>query len=141
MFPVTPEKEKALRDRLDSLGIYEKDIRESFIRSQGRGGQKVNKTSSCVYLKHIPTDTEVKCQKTRSQGLNRYYARVLLFEKIERAVRGEESEEEKRIAKIRRQKRRKSKRAKDKMLRDKHIQSIKKAGRSFRSEESDESPE
>lgn len=140
MFPVTPEKEKALRDRLDSLGIYEKDIRESFIRSQGRGGQKVNKTSSCVYLKHIPTDTEVKCQKTRSQGLNRYYARVLLFEKIERAVRGEESEEEKRIAKIRRQKRRKSKRAKDKMLRDKHIQSIKKAGRSFRSEESDESP-
>ena len=130
MFPVRPEKEKALREKLDSLGIFEKDIDESFIRSQGSGGQKVNKTSTCVYLKHLPTGTEVKCQKTRSQGLNRYYARELLFEKIERKIKGEESEEEKRIAKVRRQKRKRSKRAKEKMLREKHLQSSKKAGRS-----------
>ncbi len=82
MFPVSPEK-KAIRKKLDDLGIYEKDIKESFIRSHGRGGQKVNKTSTCVYLKHIPTGTEVKCRKARTQGLNRYYARVLLLEKIE----------------------------------------------------------
>lgn len=132
MFPVRPEKEKALRTKLDSLEIYEKDIEESFIRSRGRGGQKVNKTSSCVYLKHIPTGTEVKCQKTRTQGLNRYYARVLLYEKIERVIKGEESEEAQRIAKIQRQKRKRSKRAKDKMLADKKIQALKKAARSLK---------
>ncbi|MEN8262998.1 MAG: peptide chain release factor-like protein [Nitrospirota bacterium] len=131
MFPVRPEKEETLRKKLDSLGIFEKDIEESFIRSQGKGGQKVNKTSSCVYLKHIPTGIEVKCQKTRSQGLNRYYAREMLYEKIEREIKGEESEEEKRIAKIRRQKRKRSKRAKDKMLQEKHLQSMKKKDRSF----------
>ena len=131
MFPVRSEKEKALREKLDSLSILEKDIEETFVRSQGKGGQKVNKTSTCVYLKHLPTGTEVKCQKTRSQGLNRYYARVLLFEKIELQVKGKESEEEKRIARIRRQKRRRSRRAKEKMLDEKHHQSTKKAGRSF----------
>lgn len=131
MFPVRPEKEEALRKKLDSLGILEKDIEESFIRSQGKGGQKVNKTSSCVYLKHIPTGTEVKCQKTRSQGLNRYYAREMLYDKIEREIKGKESEEEKRIAKIKRQKRKRSKRAKDKMLQEKHLQSMKKKNRSF----------
>ena len=131
MFPVRPEKEEALRKKLDSFGIFEKDITESFIRSRGRGGQKVNKTSSCVYLKHIPTGTEVKCQKTRSQGLNRYYAREMLYDKIEREIKGKESEEEKRIAKISRQKRRRSKRAQEKMLQEKRLQSIKKEKRSF----------
>jgi len=135
MFPVRPEKEKALRERLESLGIYERDIKESFIRSGGKGGQKVNKSSTCVYLKHIPTGTEVKCQKTRSQGLNRYYARLLLYEKIEREIKGRESEEAKRIAKIRRQKRKRSKRAKEKMLTEKRLHSIKKAQRSFKYQE------
>jgi len=88
MFPVRPEKEEALRRRLESLGISEDDIRESFIRSGGRGGQKVNKASTCVYLKHIPTGIEVKCQKTRSQGLNRYYARQILCDKVEALIKG-----------------------------------------------------
>lgn len=132
MFPVSPEKEKTLRERLNKLGIYEKDLEESFVRSGGRGGQNVNKVATCVHLKHIPTDIEVKCQKARTQGLNRYYARVLLFEKIERLIKGKESEEEQRIAKIRRQKRKRSKRAKEKMLAEKKLQSAKKAGRSSR---------
>ncbi len=132
MFPVNPEKENALRAKLDSLEIYEKDIKESFIRSRGKGGQHVNKTSTCVYLKHIPTGVEVKCQKERSQGLNRYHARVLLFTKIERLLKGKKSEEEQRIAKIKRQKRKRSKRAKEKMLAEKHLQSMKKQERSFR---------
>ncbi len=131
MFPVSPEKEKALKEKLRSLGILEKDIQESFIRSGGKGGQNVNKVATCVYLKHLPTGTEVKCHKTRSQGLNRYYARVMLYEKIEREIKGKESEEAKRIAKIRRQKRKRSKRAKEKMLDEKKQQSRKKAGRSF----------
>jgi protein subunit release factor B len=132
MFPVRHEKEKALRQKLESLGIYEKDIKESFIRSGGKGGQKVNKTSTCVYLKHIPTGIEVKCQKERSQGLNRYYARLILYSKIEALIKGKQSEEAKRIAKLRRQKLRRSKRAKEKMLREKRMQSIKKKERSFR---------
>ena len=129
MFPVSPEKEKTLKEKLNSLGMYEKDMKETFVRSQGHGGQNVNKTSTCVHLKHIPSGTEVKCQKTRSQGMNRYYARILLYEKIERSEKGRQSEEEQRIAKIRRQKRKRSKRAKEKLLEEKRIHSIKKAGR------------
>ena len=135
MFPVSPEKEKALKIKFDSLGISEKDIEESFVRSQGKGGQNVNKTSTCVYLKHVPTGTEVKCQKSRSQGLNRYYARVSLYEKIDRIKRGKESEEQQKIEKIRRQKRKRSKRAKEKMLDDKHLHAAKKSERSYRHEE------
>jgi protein subunit release factor B len=134
MFPVSPEKEKAFRKKLDDLGIFEKDIEESFICSGGKGGQHVNKVATCVQLRHLPTGTEVKCSKARTQGMNRYYARALLYEKIETAVKGEESKEAKRIAKIRRQKRKRSKRAKDKMLAEKKHQAGKKASRSFKPE-------
>jgi len=126
IFPITPQKEKTLTDKMEVLKIREEDIEESFIRSSGRGGQKVNKTSSCVYLKHIPTGIEVKCQKERSQALNRYHARMLLVSKIERMITGQESEEIQRIEKIRRQKRKRSKRAKEKMLADKAMVSEKK---------------
>ena len=132
LFPVREEKEKALRQKLEGIGVYEKDIEETFIRSGGKGGQKVNKASTCVYLRHIPTGIKVKCQKARTQGLNRYYAREILFEKIEGLIRGRESEEEQRIAKIRRQKRKRSKRAKEKMLADKKLHSFKKRERAYR---------
>jgi len=131
-FGVSPDKEKALAERMDALGIREADIVEKFIRSGGRGGQNVNKVATCVYLKHLPTGTEVKCQQERSQSLNRYLARRILADKIESAVLGKESEEEQRIAKIRRQKRKRSKRAKEKMLADKRRVGEKKQGRSFK---------
>jgi peptide chain release factor len=130
MFPVGPSKEKELQQKMEELGIREEDIEESFIRSGGKGGQHVNKTSTCVYLKHVPTGVEVKCQEGRSQGLNRYRARVLLLNKIDEMVRGEESRERQRIEKIRRQKRKRSKRAKEKMLAEKRITSEKKKLRS-----------
>lgn len=119
-FGVGLDKEKALREKMIHLGIREQDIVEGFIRAKGPGGQNVNKTSTCVYLKHIPTGIEVKCQKERSQALNRYIARKLLVSKIETLILGKVSEKIQRIEKIRRQKRRRSRRAKQKMLEAKH---------------------
>jgi peptide chain release factor len=130
IFPVSQAKEDALREKMASFNIREEDIEESFVRSGGHGGQNVNKTSTCVYLKHLPTGIEVKLQKERSQGLNRYLARVLLVKKIEGRVMGAQSEEIQKIEKIRRQKRKRSKRAKEKMLADKAVQSEKKKLRS-----------
>lgn len=126
IFSVNPLKEKQLREKMKGLNIREENIQETFIRSGGRGGQHVNKTSTCVYLKHIPTGIEVKCQEERSQALNRYRARVILANKVEQMIKGRESEETQRIEKIRRQKRKRSKRAKEKMLAEKKITSEKK---------------
>jgi len=125
-YKVSKEKEEALRASMQRLNIKEADITERFIRSGGAGGQKVNKTSSCVYLKHLPSGIEVKCQKERSQALNRYFARKILVKKIEQIILGTLSEEQKRIAKIKRQKRKRSKRAKEKLLKLKKIRSAKK---------------
>ena len=125
-FGVGKEKQKALKDKMARLGVREEDIIEAFIRSQGPGGQNVNKTSTCVYLKHIPTGIEVRCQKERSQALNRFLARRILVNKIETLVLGDLSEERQRIEKIRRQKRRRSRRAKLKMLESKRKHGEKK---------------
>ncbi len=130
MFPVSDAKEKELIEKMEALHIREEDIDESFVRSGGKGGQHVNKTSTCVYLRHAPTGVEVKCQEERSQALNRYRARVLLVKKIDQMIRGRESAEIQRIEKIRRQKRKRSKRAKEKMLAEKKITSEKKRLRS-----------
>jgi len=134
---VSKDKWETLREKMESLGIHEKDIIEKFIRSSGKGGQKVNKASTCVYLKHLPTDIEVKCQRERYQAINRYLARKILADKVEAKIRGKESEERKKIEKIRRQKRKRSKRAKMKMLDDKKKQAQKKKGRSFRPQPED----
>ena len=126
IFPVSLAKEQALREKMASFNIREEDIAESFVRSGGHGGQNVNKTSTCVYLKHLPTGIEVKLQKERSQALNRYHARVLLVKKIEQQIMGAKSAEVMRVEKIRRQKRKRSKRSKEKVLADKAAQSEKK---------------
>ncbi|RFT16468.1 MAG: Class I peptide chain release factor [Candidatus Saccharicenans subterraneus] len=124
MFPVRPEKEKDLLERLAKLGVKDSDLEEKFIRSQGKGGQKVNKAATCVYLKHLPTGLEVKCQRERSQALNRFLARRILVEKLEARILGKETEEQQRIEKIRRQKRKRSKKAREKMLADKKRRSL-----------------
>ena len=81
-FAVSDEKNKWLREKMEELNILEKDIEEKFIRSSGHGGQNVNKTATCVYLKHVPTGIEVKCMKDRSQSINRFLARRELLKKI-----------------------------------------------------------
>src|ERR1700677_4259937 len=101
---ISLNKWKQLEDRLARIGIFERDIQEHFIRSSGHGGPNVNKVNSCVYLKHLPTLIEVKCQKTRSQQENRHFGRLILAEKIESIVLGRESAAAKEKFKIRKQK-------------------------------------
>src|SRR3989338_3972782 len=120
------QKEKSLREMMARLGVREEDIVEKFIRAQGPGGQNVNKVSTCVYLRHLPTGIEVKCQEERYQAQNRYRARQILLKKIECAVLGRLSEEQKRIEKIRRQKRRRSRRSTLKILEAKRRHAAKK---------------
>ena len=86
-FPVTPKKEKELFVEMARLGIRETDLIETFVRSGGKGGQKVNKSSSCVRLRHLPTGIEVKCQAERSQVMNRFFARRILAGKIKAALK------------------------------------------------------
>ena len=126
---LTTQKDAELRARMEKLAIHEEEIVEKFILGAGRGGQKVNKTASCVYLKHLPTGIEVKCNRDRSQAMNRFFARRELCYRMEANVLGERSRRQQEQEKIRRQKRRRSRRSKQRMLDDKHKQSEKKARR------------
>ncbi len=112
------------------LGVAERDLDERFIRARGPGGQNVNKVSTCVVLRHRPSGNEVRCQRERSQVLNRFLARRILLERLEAQRLGRLSAEAQRIAKLRRQKRKRSKRAKEKLLRLKWLRAGKKALRS-----------
>ena len=129
LFNVTPEKENALRDRMEALRIRESDLVERFIKGSGKGGQKINKTSSCVYLRHVPTGTEVKCQEARSQSMNRFFARRELCDRIEADIKGEAVAKTEIREKIRRQKRRRSRKQKARMLDDKRKHAEKKSRR------------
>jgi protein subunit release factor B len=111
LFPVSEEKKRWLKERMEAFGIYEKDIKEKFIRSSGSGGQKVNKTSTCVYLNHIPTGIEIKWMKERSQSLTRFFARRELVREIEK-LSGQLTPEKIRAEKSKRQKLKRKKRAK-----------------------------
>ena len=122
----SPEKIAALEARMLSLGITEDTLLEKFIQGSGSGGQKINKTASCVYLKHSTSGIEVKCQQQRSRELNRYIARRELCERLEVIRDGKKSAKKQAQEKIRRQKRRRSRRAKNRMLDDKSKHAQKK---------------
>jgi protein subunit release factor B len=113
-FPI--ELSPKILAKASELDVRPEDIEEKFIRGSGKGGQKINKTSNAVWLKHAPTGIEVKCQRHREREKNRMSAYKLLINKIEDLVKGEESERAKKIYKLKKQKAKRSKRAKEKML-------------------------
>ena len=126
LFPVSARKKSQLEERMSKLGVRPEDLEEHFVRSSGAGGQHVNKASTCVVLVHRPTGLRVKCQSERSQALNRFLARRILLDKIERQRQGLIASEQQRIEKVRRQKRRRSRRARARILAEKRHQATKK---------------
>lgn len=102
------------------LKVLPEDIDEFFVRGGGAGGQKINKTASCVELTHRPTETVVRVQRFREQHLNRIAAYRLLLLKIEEKIKGAASQRQQEQFKIRKQKQRRTRRSKENMLKDKH---------------------
>ena len=119
----------ALRERMDRLGIFEEDLQEKFVLGSGPGGQKINKTASCVFLKHLPSGAHVKCQEGRSRASNREQARVLLCDQIESGIQAEVTEAVQAKEKARRTNRKPSKRSKTRTLEAKRRRSSVKKNR------------
>jgi len=108
---INPQKQRELEERLTALRIRREEVIEKFVRSAGPGGQKVNKTSSAVYLRHLPTGIEIKMQQDRSQAVNRFLAWRLLADRIEAQETGKapQSAEADRIKKQKQRRLRRSK--------------------------------
>jgi peptide chain release factor len=111
---VKEEKLLEIQKRMINLGISENDIEEKFILASKKGGQKVQKTSSCVYLKHLPTGIEVKCQKDRLRETNRLFARRILCDMYEEKILNIKTKKQIKLDKIKKQKTRRTRRSKEK---------------------------
>ena len=121
------EQQAILFQRMASLGIRDEDLLEKFVKGSGSGGQKINKTSSCVFLKHLPTGVCIKCQMERSRQLNRYLARKELCDQLEAIREGKAIAQTQAIEKMRRTNRPRSKRSKQRSTADKRKISEKKS--------------
>lgn len=125
--PISSEKTEALDQRMAKLGITENDLLEKFVRGSGAGGQKINKTSNCVFLKHLPTGVCIKCQMDRSREMNRFLARRELCDQLEAIRDGKAVAKTQAIEKMRRTNRPRSRNSKKRSVADKRIQSNKKS--------------
>jgi protein subunit release factor B len=125
--PVSLEKIAALEQSMATLGIREEDLLEKFVRGSGSGGQKINKTSNCVFLKHLPTGVCIKCQIDRSREMNRFLARRELCDQLDAIRQGKAIAKTQAIEKLRRQKRPRSQRSKQRSVADKRALSQKKS--------------
>lgn len=116
---INRDKWEKLTEWMNTLCIIDTDLIEKFIIGSGKGGQNLHKTSSTVYLKHIPSGLEIKCQESRSREDNRYFARARLCEKLQTIISDEKTKEQQKVEKIKRQKKRRTRKAKQKILDDK----------------------
>ena len=123
------DNDDAVQRRMARLKIHEDDLVEQFTRGTGAGGQKINKTSSTVQLKHTPSGIEVRCQRERSQSANRYWARVELCDRLEERKAAAKLEAQNEREKERRQKRKRPRGLKEKILKTKHKRSDVKSKR------------
>ncbi len=110
LFAVSAEKNRQLQQKMAELGVSEEDLEESFVRSSGKGGQHINKTSTSVQLRQKPTVICVTASRERSQSINRFLARRELMEHLEQAQGGTPPEMQ-RIARLRKQKQRRKRRS------------------------------
>ncbi len=112
-----PGKDKidALEQKMKTLNIDVKDIEFKYIKSSGRGGQKVNKTASAVFAKHIKTGLSVKCGRERSQHLNKFLALRNLVDKIEVQLKGGDILKTAAFEKIKKQKKKRKKRTRTRL--------------------------
>ncbi len=124
---LTTEKLATLERRMLALGISDSQLLEKFVRGSGAGGQKINKTSNCVFLKHLPSGVCIKCQVDRSREMNRFVARRELCEQLEAIRDGKAVAKTQAIEKMRRQKRPRSRNSKLRSVADKRILSQKKS--------------
>jgi protein subunit release factor B len=108
---INKEKIDKLTEKMKGLHIDENDLIEKFILGSGSGGQKLQKTASTVYLKHLPTGLEIKCQDSRSREDNRYFARLRLCEQFQAAFSNEKTKKQQRIEQIKRQKKRRARKS------------------------------
>jgi protein subunit release factor B len=127
--PITSDKLAALEQWMAALGIAEADLLEKFVRGSGAGGQKINKTSNCVFLKHLPTGVCIKCQMDRSREMNRFLARRELCEQLEAIREGKAVAKTQAIEKMRRTNRPRSRNSKNRSVADKRNLSQKKSMR------------
>jgi protein subunit release factor B len=114
-----PPLDGALIQRLQTLGVRPADVEERFVRGTGPGGQKINKTSSTVWLRHGPTGVEVRCQRERSQADNRAAAWTELADRVEQRRRLAAAAVEQAREKERRRHRQKSRGQKARMVAEK----------------------
>ncbi|MDO8543424.1 MAG: peptide chain release factor-like protein [Opitutaceae bacterium] len=118
-----------IAERLAAAGIRAADVEERFVRGSGPGGQKINKTSSTVWLRHGPTGIEVRCQRERSQAENRELAWAELCAKLEERRRAAAAAHQDEVQKQLRQKRQKSRGQKVRMIQAKKHRAGIKANR------------
>ena len=126
---LTPATIAKIRELMAEASVFEEDLEETFILGGGPGGQKTNKTSNVVRLKHEPSGLNIRYGETRSREDNRWLARRALAEAVLERENKRKSAKRQAAEKKRRQKRRRSRRQKQRMLEDKHAHSEKKAAR------------
>ena len=118
-----------IEKRFAALGWSLADVEEAFVRGTGPGGQKINKTSSTVWLRHRPTGIEVRCQRERSQAANRELAWLTLCDRLEERARGLARASVEAAEAERRRTRQKSRGQKRRMVEGKRRDAQRKAGR------------